>query len=297
MSFLRFCRPAYFPDRIWASYGSQLTLLKVNKMTKNSYNTLFVLSFILSVLIVFVSSYGLFTAGFYHSESENWQQQCYGQDLIDLVIVAPALIVATLLIRFGNRAGLLAWPGIMIYLAYTFLIYCFDVHFNGLFVEYCLILGLSVYGLVYFLYKQITASEVPVMPGTGASGFIAIFLAATGIVFYFLWLAEIIPAIRAGSTPETVVNSGLPTNPVHVIDLALILPLFIIAGVLLFRKNRLGYILSPLLLVFSALMDITIAVLNFMMKQSLLLTIIFLILGIFTAVLFFVFVKRRPTHM
>lgn len=264
-------------------------------MVKKNYNVLFVMSFILSVLIVFVSGYGLSTAGFYYRESLNWQQQCNGQDLIDLVLIAPLLMIAALLMRNGNKVGLLAWPGIMIYLVYTFLIYCFDVRFNGLFVEYCLILGLSIYGLLYFLYKRVLDNDTHTLPGTGLTRLIAIFLAATGIVFYFLWLAEIVPAIRAHTIPATVMDAGLPTNPVQVIDLSVILPLFLITAILLFRNKKPGFILAPYLLIFSALMDITIAVLNFLMKESPVLTIAFLIAGVFTTILFFFFAKRPAT--
>ena len=44
----------------------------------------------------------------------------------------------------------------------------------------------------------------------------------------------------------------MPTNPVHVLDLAFFLPVVFAAGVLLLRRNAWGYTLAPGLLVFLA---------------------------------------------
>lgn len=265
-------------------------------MDGKTHKVLFAGSFVLSVLILFVSGYGLSTTGFYSTESPDWQAQCYGQDLIDLVLIVPLLMISALLMLNGYKMGQLSWPGIMIYLVYTFLIYCFDVRFNGLFVEYCLILGLSVYGLLFFFYKRLSQTEQSPPSKTNLTRLILIFFAFTGIAFYFLWLSDILPAIRTHSVPETVVKAGLPTNPVHVIDLSLILPLFVITAILLFRNNRLGYILAPHLLIFSTLMDLTIAVLNYRMKGSIVLTSGFSALGTFTLILFVLFAKQNATR-
>ena len=265
-------------------------------MSKKIYKALFVLSAVLSILILFVSGSALYTSGFYSVESPYWQQQCYSQDLIDLALIVPLLMISALLMLNGNKIGKLIWPGVMIYLIYTFLIYCFDVRFNSFFIEYCIILGLSVYGFMFFLYKRVFENTTAPHSKTKLTTLIAIFFTITSVMFYFLWLTEIVPALRSHTIPATIVKAGLLTNPVHVIDLSIILPLFMIIAVLLFRNNRLGYILTPYLLIFSILMDLTIAMLNLIMKESFALSAGFLILGTFTLILFMTFAKQSSEN-
>jgi hypothetical protein len=87
------------------------------------------------------------------------------------------------------------------------------------------------------------------------------------VLFFLLWLADIIPAILQSTTPPSLVTAGLVTNPVHVLDLAIFLPGVFIVGLLLRRQHPLGLLLAPVLLVFFVLMDITIAVI-FVAQQS-----------------------------
>ena len=41
-------------------------------------------------------------------------------------------------------------------------------------------------------------------------------------------------------TPQSVIDSGLLINPVHVLDLAICLPAFVITGIALLKKKNLG---------------------------------------------------------
>jgi hypothetical protein len=88
------------------------------------------------------------------------------------------------------------------------------------------------------------------------------------LVFYFLWLAEIIPSVLQNTTPKTVTEAGLFTNAVHVIDLAVMLPAIFITGIFLIEKKTLGFILTPILLTFFVLMNLTIGTLVIMMKRK-----------------------------
>ena len=54
------------------------------------------LSLPLAAIVIFVSVTGLATPGFYAAETPNWQAQSYGQDLADLFLVTPALIISSI---------------------------------------------------------------------------------------------------------------------------------------------------------------------------------------------------------
>jgi len=77
-------------------------------------------------------------------------------------------------------------------------------------------------------------------------------------VFALLWLSELIPATLSGEVPQSVVDAGLWVNPIHVIDLAVLLPAFIIAGYLTLNGKAAGQFFVGPLLVFSALMGASI---------------------------------------
>ena len=79
-------------------------------------------------------------------------------------------------------------------------------------------------------------------------------------------MAEIAPAIINNVTPQSLIETGLLTNPVHVIDLSVCLPALFITGFLLLKQNLLGSLLTPAMLVFCILMDITIGALTIVMK-------------------------------
>ena len=84
-------------------------------------------------------------------------------------------------------------------------------------------------------------------------------LFGTGALFGFLWLAEILPAMVHGGTPASIAAAALPVNPVHVMDLAAILPAYIAAAALLLQRRRLGEAVATILLAFGFLMAASIA--------------------------------------
>ena len=219
--------------------------------------TIRILSLIISVLICLTSWQGLIYTETYIRETELWAAQARGQDLINLYIIPFYLLSGLLISRKENYFGLI-WTGISCYFIYTFLIYCFDVQFNRMFLFYVLILGLSIYSLFILLYSYGSKFQVS---KTGSfidqlTGGYFIFLA---VLFCGAWLSVILPANLLNTSPDNL--EQLPTNPVHVLDLSVVLPGIFIGGILLIRKKKLGYFLAPVILTFSLLMQLTIGVL------------------------------------
>lgn len=258
---------------------------------KNSYKLLFTLSFLAGVLILFVSVSGMISRNIYSAEQPIWQAQCFGQDTINALLIVPCLMISALLLRSGHFLGKLMWPGTMLYLIYTFVIYCFNVRFNTFFIEYCLILGLSIYSLLFFLYTEARKTDRFEEQNSVVFKITAVYFLITGALFYFVWLSDIVPAIRTHTIPISILQAGLATNPVHVIDLSVILPLFIIAGTLLWRKKESGVLVSSPLLFFTILMDLTIVYLNVVMGNSIVLIYVFATLSLISLALFISLVR------
>ncbi|HSH67124.1 MAG TPA: hypothetical protein VLB84_15355 [Bacteroidia bacterium] len=235
-------------------------------MKVKNETVILVLSFIIALISGGTSLIGGFSENFYSKENLNWQVQSITQDYINLFIVLILLFSAWMNFK-KKKYGQFMWVGTILYLIYTYLIYCFDVHFNELFTFYCIILGLCFYSLLYFLYSQ-RCSSLPGLTNSKMNKIIGWYFLFISVLFYFLWLSDIIKATVSSQTPSGLNEINIPTNPVHVIDLSVFLPGTFITGILTLQNKPIGHWLSPVILTFFILMDVTICIINLAMVQK-----------------------------
>jgi hypothetical protein len=165
----------------------------------------------------------------------------------------------------ASRGSLRSWLcliGFLAFTAYNYAIYAFSIHFGPLFLVWVAILGLSVFAVAGSLVGLVRA-------GVGAS-FVspavrlpAWFLISVAAVFALLWLSEIVPDLLAGRPSRSAVTWDVPTDPVHVLDLALFLPAVCASGALLLRRHRTGYASAPGSLIFLCLTSLPILITPF----------------------------------
>lgn len=214
-----------------------------------------------AAMLVVISAGGQTIPAIYGRETASWAAQAFAQDWFDLVVAAPLLALAAARCAGGSRKARLVLAGGLLYSAYTFAIYCFAVHLNVLFLGYCAGLGASLLGLAAigagFEHEGAASWFERALPRRT----IAIVLIAIGAGFAGLWLAQLLPAMRDGVVPPELEDAGLATNPIQVLDLSIVLPLHVIAGVALWRRRPIGEVLATTLLAFGALMAASIAVL------------------------------------
>ncbi len=220
------------------------------------------LSVLIAFLVLIASSAGLFLKSLYARETMSWTVQAYGQDIANIV-AAAALFIAVYFVSKGSVKAFLVWIGVLIALIYPYIIYAFDIHFNSLFLVYVAIVGLSFYTLAGSLMHLHLDNLQPSFAATTKARPVSVFLLLVAVLFALLWLSEDIPALLTGKIPQTVMESGLLTSPVHVLDLGLYLPAMIITAILLWRRKLLGYILAIPLLVFNILTGIGIVAAQF----------------------------------
>jgi hypothetical protein len=132
--------------------------------------------------------------------------------------------------------------------AYTFAIYAFAVHFGPLFLLHVAVLGLAAWALIGFFADLDPARVRDAYPSDGPRRFVAGFLMVIAGAFALLWLGQDLPAMVDGEPSEELRDTGLLTNPVHVLDLAFFLPTAMVAGALLRRGRAWGYALAPVVL-------------------------------------------------
>ena len=256
-----------------------------------------VLSVLLAVTVAIVSYYGIFVPGTYERETVSLAAQGIGQDITDLFLVVPLVLISLILIRRNNRVAFYIYGGTVFYILYTFVIYCFGLHFNNLFLLYCLALGLSLYAIIFIFYALNRMDVQNWFDNKVPTRLIGIYLIIVSVMFYFLWLKDIIPAILNNSIPKSVSDYKLLVNPVHVIDISFALPGLIITSILLMRKHKTGYILVPVCLVFIIIMAIALAIMVIVLKvkginDETSVACIFIILAVISLIFLFVFLKR-----
>lgn len=206
------------------------------------------------MLALWASFVGIFVKSTYVRETSNWAEQARGQDIINVLAVALLLISVYFIVSKQSITALFAWSGALLFLIYGFVIFAFSSHFNSLFLLYVAVLGVAFYtflgGVLRLDFEEVkhlfTISH-------GKRVALSILLLVLAVAFYALWLSEDIPSLLNGTVPASVTTAGLLVNPVHVLDMALYLPAFIITGISLWRDKALGYVFALPLMIFGLL--------------------------------------------
>jgi hypothetical protein len=216
------------------------------------------LSILAALLAVAGSVVGLAVGRIYARLTPAFLPQALAQDVANLVIASPALLILAALALRGSLRAYLLWLGVLTFTAYTYVIYTFSIPFGPLFLLWVAVLGLCIYALLGGVAAVDHAAVAAYFASRRAVQVVAWVLIVVGVLIGFLWLSEDVPALLAGSTPPSVADMALPTNPVHVLDLAFFLPAVIATGVCLLKRVSLAYTLAPMFLVLLILTGIPI---------------------------------------
>lgn len=238
------------------------------KKTDKSTDVWLLLTLPIAILLAIAAGSGVFVNGLYR-DNAYFASQAIGQDLISLLVALPALIISAILVHRGSSLARLVWLGMLVYLVYSYMIAAFVVRFNSLFLVYVALLGCSLYALIGGLATTDMAAIKPSFSEKTPVRAVSVFLGALMVLFYLLWLSEAVPALLAGKIPQSIVDNGTPTNAVHVLDMAWMLPAFGITAVRLWRRHALGYTLAGAILSFISLLALAIlAMVLFMIRQG-----------------------------
>lgn len=168
----------------------------------------------------------------------------FTQDLL-VVVAAILMIVLAVQMRPNDYRKAVVIFGILGFFFYAYGIYAIEQVYTALYLLYLAILALSFYALVYGLSSlnrsAIESLELSPAVRYGAAAY-AVFIA---VMFNFIWIARLIPLLRAGNRIEY-------TFSVFIIDLVFIMPAFVIAAVMAVRRQALGVVGLPALFVLGA---------------------------------------------
>ena len=146
----------------------------------------------------------------------------------------------------------LCWLGCLAFTAYNYAIYAFSIHFGPLFLLWVAVLGLSLFALIGGL-TTLQGRALTDRVGAPDVRWVGGFLIAVAGLFGLLWLSEIVPDLLAGRPSTSAAAWVVPTNPVHVLDLAFFLPAVALSGATVLRRRWLGHATAAGQLIFLAL--------------------------------------------
>lgn len=188
-----------------------------------------------AILTAIATAAGLFWSPLYR-DAPYWTEQARGIDLATLFLAVPILVVSLWLVRQGSAPAHAAAIGVLLYLVYNYVIYSISVAMNRLAFVYIAILGLCVWSLILHFLAP-TALPTLLRLDSPIARVVGGFLVVVAALFGLLWLSQIASASVSGVPPVDVKRTGLPANPVYALDLAIFLPLAVVAAVGVFRGS------------------------------------------------------------
>jgi len=216
------------------------------------------LSIAAALLAVAGSVIALAVDSIYAGLTPSFLPQALAQDIANLAVASPALLILAALALRGSLRAYLLWLGVLTFTLYNYVIYAFSIPFGPLFPLWVAVLGLCIYALIGGVTAVDHGAVAARFASRRAVTVVAWFLIVTAVLFGLLWLSEDVPALLAGARPQSLVDMGLPTNPVHILDLGFFLPAVIATGVLLLKRTPFAHTLAPSLIVFLVLTGVPI---------------------------------------
>lgn len=204
-----------------------------------SARTGLVLSAAIAVLMVAASVLGIVVEDLYQEGA--WAREAFrGGDIVTLGVVVPVLVVALVQARRGSVRAMVVWIGVLAYALYNYAYYVFGASFNDAFLIHIAIFSSSIFALVLAVSNLDVAATAEPLRRRQLARWIGGFLTLVGVGQGALWVIVI---VRYAVTGEVLAD--IPVRGQHVVfalDLSLLVPALIVAGVLLWRRTAIGYV-------------------------------------------------------
>ncbi|MBC8402269.1 MAG: hypothetical protein H8E14_12340 [Candidatus Marinimicrobia bacterium] len=256
-------------------------------------------AYILSLFVALLMSFTALGSILYQTTiypSANLRYVFVATDAGNLLIALPLLLVSLWLTYRGNIMGLLCWPGALFYVLYVYVPYLIAIPFNLFFPAYLLLIPLSGIGIFYIMANidgvAIRRRFIDQAPARTAAGILV------GLSVLII-LRQSILMVTALMNQTTV---DIQELALWIDDFALAVPLMLISGILLWRREPLGFVTAPALLVAYGFLSIGLVPVMIVQAYSLDTTIdtvgiaVVLVMAAICLVPFALFFRRNRTN-
>jgi hypothetical protein len=191
-------------------------------------------SLAIAALTALVSAAGLlFPSAVY--PTEEFRNAFVPNDVVNLAVGLPILLGSLWLAARGRPAGLLLWPGALLYTLYNFLVYFLCMPLNAAFVAYLALVTAGGYTLIRLVSSIDGKAVQDRLAGAVPERLCGGVLAGLGGLFFLRTIGVLAEAIGSGTPlapPELTLN----------VSDFVISPAWIIGGLQLWRRRPLGYV-------------------------------------------------------
>lgn len=182
-----------------------------------------------------------------------------GTALVFLVVTTPVMVAAMIMAGRGSVRALVVWLGALGVSAYNAQLFLYATPFNEIFLVYVALLALSIWSIVALLAHGTVGRLAAAVDSTMPVRLVAGYVTVIAVLNALLWLRTIVPAILSDEPMSHLAGTGLTTNPVFVQDLAIWLPLAVVAAYWLWHRRPWGYTIVGGVLVMWVIESISIA--------------------------------------
>jgi len=184
--------------------------------------------------------------GLYKWDTVSSAAQMQANDLVMLVLGLPLLGTSFWLSLQGSLRGRLLMTGTLGFILYTYITMSFGAAYNAFFLVYVAIFSTSLFAFVLsmmsFDLEKLTDHFSSKIPHLG----IAILLFVTAGFLSLAWIGRIAPTVLEGQIPALENTTSMF---IQAMDLGVIVPFSVLAGILLLRRTAWGYLLSSIALI------------------------------------------------
>ncbi len=194
----------------------------------------YTLSLVIALLMTGASLAGLiFQSNFY--STEELRRSFVSNDVVNLFIGLPILLGSMALTRRGRLIGLLFWPGALFYTFYNYIAYAIAMPQTLQFVLYLALVAMCAITIFHLvssingaMVQQQLAGSIPVRFAGGV-------LIGFGVLFFLRNIGQAAGALTGQA------SLSWPEIAVLAADFV-VMPCWVVGGILLWRRRALGYV-------------------------------------------------------
>ena len=217
----------------------------------------YVLSGAIAALMIAASLAGLLVDGLYHEGA--WAREAFrGGDVITLTVAAPLLIISLIMSIRGSHRAEPVWIGMIVYTLYNYAYATFGTAFNDVFLLHIALFSMSVFALACAIPNLDLAVIGRTFRDAIGARTIGVFLVIVGAGQGGLWIFLVVRNAITGEVLHDIPVWG--QHLVFALDLALLVPSLVLAGVLLARRRPFGFLLGTAMAVFGAVYQLNLMV-------------------------------------
>jgi hypothetical protein len=229
--------------------------------------SVYILSYTILILALSASLAGLLAGDLYRDNSfviPMWKWN----DLVTLVVAAPMLFLSMLLSRRGSRRAQLVWMAMLNYMLYNYAFYLFATAFNKVFLLYAFLVALSIFALIFGLLN-LEAKEIGDSFRRGRFyRVISAYMIFIALGLSTVYTMQSLKFVFTGELPEILVKVEHPTHVIFGLDFTLLIPVFLLGGIWLWKGKAWGYVLASISMVKGATYTLVLAVVSFFATRS-----------------------------